>query len=304
MKLNTKAKAAAEEAVATGLQVALINLDLIADHPDIKKAYRALDTEHVELLANDIAANGLDAPIVVWGTDEVGGVMIKDKKERPATFLIDGLHRRAALNKLRKDNPKAFEAHFENGEIPCFVRVMPIQDALCLSLRANVQHKAATAASILPVIELLMEEHGMQKKDIAKRIGRSPSWVTQIMSVKDELGEEATEEIKKGKVKMSELLSAAKASKAAKASGKPIAAKEAIAKASENRGEAKRAPRRTSPARVYEAYKSLPTLGIAKKLEIAEAALAYLADKIKRLPKELDTEETKPSRGKVKIGKK
>ena len=66
MKLKKKEK----KVEIVNMELRPVRLDIVADHPELKKSYRALDPEWAEALSQDIERNGLDTPLIVWNTGD------------------------------------------------------------------------------------------------------------------------------------------------------------------------------------------------------------------------------------------
>jgi ParB-like chromosome segregation protein Spo0J len=275
-----------------------VPLKAIIDHEEI--LHRPLDKEWVNELAKDIERNGLTVPLIVWNGGGKKGqqVELENGKIIPATFLIAGLHRRAAIRSILKANQPRYKELFPDG-VPVHVLGGEEQDALAALLRENVQRKDMDMAQILPIISKMRDEYGMKQKDIAAKIGKSAAWVSQVFDIEEELGEEGSEELKKGGVSMSDAREAAGKVRKAKKAGKPVSAKDELQKAKAKKAALKakgreREERRVSAKTVWKRYSALPKMNMGAKLTVAENALGYLAgDEEFDLPPELqaDTEE-------------
>lgn len=290
------AKTAKIEPFAGG-DMAFVALKYIVQHPEIKKSQRQLDDETVQSLTKDISRNGLLQPLLVWNGGGDGTLMeIGSGEEAPSSFLVDGNHRLAALKAIFKSDGALFKERFPNG-VPVYVVSGELKDALAAQVRANVQRKDPEAGEIFPVIERLMsKEFGMRQKDVAKAIGKSEAYVSNILSIKETLGEEGAEEVKKGGMRLSDAKSAAREVRKAKKEGKSVNVKEVLEKAKNKKAKLaskgrERSERRVSAAKVYERYKALPRMQVGQKVLLLEATLAYLAgEENTELPEELQAE--------------
>jgi ParB-like chromosome segregation protein Spo0J len=263
--------------------------------PHDEAVYRPVDKEHVDELRKDIEANGLLSPIIVWngGTKNGTQVELEDKTKIPATFLVAGLHRYTSIRAIFKENRERYKELFPNG-VPVKVISGELKDFLAAQLRENVLRKDMEISQILPVIKKMRDEHEMKQADIARAIGKSKGYVSQIFDAEAELGEEATEELAKEGAKISNLRNAAKEvkEKVKKGVDKKTAAKEVVEKtksklASKKASGRQREEKKVSAKKVWERWQALPRgLKMGEKLAIAEAALGYLAG---------DTEFTLPS---------
>lgn len=270
-----------------------VPLRCIVDHDDIKETSRPLDKDWVVDLSRDIERNGLDTPLLVWNGGSKGKmVQLEGGKKIPASFLVAGGHRRAALRALLKRNQNRYRELFPDG-IPVIVRSGDMQDVLGAQLRENVQRKDMPAEQVFPVLKRLRKEFGLKQKDIAKLIGKSEGWVSQVLDIEETLGEEAVDDMKKSGLKLSHAREAARKLKEAKKQGKKVDGKAALAEMRERQRKLKekgltREEKRVSSKKVWSRYCSLPKMNLGAKLGIAEAALGYLAgDDEFELPEEL-----------------
>jgi ParB-like chromosome segregation protein Spo0J len=270
-----------------------VPLRCIVDHEEIKETSRPLDREWVDDLSKDIERNGLDTPLLVWNGGAKGKmVQLEGGKRIPASFLVAGGHRRAALKAILKRNQARYKELFPDG-IPVNVRGGELQDVLGAQLRENVQRLDVPPEQVFPVLERLRKEFGLKQKEIAKLIGKSEAWVSQVFDIEETFGEEATDELKKGGFKLSHAREEARKLKAAKKLGKKVDPKAAIEKmrAKHKALKAKgrvREEKRVSAKKVWARYCALPKMNMGEKLGVAEAAIGYLAgDDEFDLPEEL-----------------
>lgn len=274
-----------------------VPLSHILRNDEIK--YRPLDEKHVAELAKNILENGLESPLLVWNGGTKKGELIQvegSDKKIPATYLIAGNHRLAALTKIRRDDKALYKERFPEG-IPVHVRSGEIQDVLLAQLRENVTRKDMGAEHILPIIKRLRKDFSMKGRAIAAAIGKHESYVSQILDAEETLGEQEAEEIANEGGTIGDLRKAAKKVKEAvkKGKDKKVAAKEATKEAKSKIANKKasgrqRDERRVSAKKVYERYIALPRgLKMGKKVTILETTLAYLAgdEDTPALPKEL-----------------
>lgn len=275
-----------------------VPVSLIIDHPDIK--YRELNEGHVNELYNSISRSGLDTPLTVWNGGSAKGreVDIPGKGKRPATFLIAGLHRRAALKRLLKDDKKRFDELFPNG-VPVMVKSGEMQDFLALQLRENILRQDMSLKQIYPIMKRLRKEFDMKQKEIAKAIGKSEAYVSQVFDSADTLGDAETDEIaeeggtvtdaRKGAKKVKELIKGGKNKEAAKK--EVVSSIKAKLKAKKASGR-KRDDRRVSAKQLFKRYSALPKgMKTGEKIVLLENILGYLAgDENYALPEEVAQE--------------
>jgi len=285
---------------------------IIKDEEKVK--YRSLDRKWAAELQADIEKNGLDVPLLVWnGAEESGGALIDlgNGKKVPATILVAGLHRLHALKALRKSNESRYTELFPDG-IPVYVRSGTLVDVLSAQLRENVQRKDITPEEILPILTRLRDEHGLKNVAIAKRIGKSTSWVSQMMAIPDELGEEAMSEVQRGGIDVRAARKVATEVRKGRKAGKQVSPKEAVIAARERTIKRKatgkqRSDKRLSAKRLWELYENLPRLSTSLRVSILEGCLQYLADATSALPGEITVlvaRETANQPEKPKKGKK
>jgi ParB-like chromosome segregation protein Spo0J len=273
-----KKKVVADPEEEGGVDRRTVPLELITKHPEMH--YRPLDKEWADELSADIENNGLDVPLIVWNED--GDTQVKIAGElHPASFLIAGLHRQEALKRFRARNPKGYEKMFPEG-IPVVFKTGDMADALTAQLRENVQRKDMTAEEIFPVIERLQDDFGLKGKEIAKRIGKSTAWVSNVMQIKEQLGDEGVEGVIKKGVTMSDAAKAARKLKKAKKAGKKVSVSEVLkgakSKAAKKKKKgAQRAEKRISAKTAYKRFLALPKMKLHDTIELLTETLAYLA---------------------------
>ena len=269
-----------------------VPLELIVQHKELPP--RDVDQNNVDELFHSIKRSGLDTRLTLWGGDKSGTKMTVGGKEHPASFLIAGNHRRAALRKLLKDDPDRFNALFPNG-IPCTIRICPLSEALLIQLRENVMRKDMTPEQILPVLQHLTKL-GVKQNVIAIRIGKSTGWVSQMLDIAENLGEEGLEEVAKGGLTVRDARAAGKEIKKAKKDGKPVSAKEAVSKLKqkieEKRKGKKRVEKRASIKLLYNRYSVLPSnVTQGRRVQILEGICEYLIGESDDLPKEVASDK-------------
>jgi ParB-like chromosome segregation protein Spo0J len=288
MKIAAKAPASSTVINSTD---AFVPLERIVNHKDLPP--RELNKTHVGELTASIKKSGLDTKIVLWGGEQPGTQMKLNGETVDATFLIAGAHRRQALRDLEKEDPKRFKELFPQG-IPCVIRVCPLSEALMIHLRENVLRHEMSPEQILPVFNQLIKM-GVKQNVIATRIGKSNAWVSMIIDINNNLGEEGVEEVAKGKLTLRDARAASKEVKAKKAAGETVNPKETVAKLKEKlaskrkAGKGQRSEKRASLKTLYSRYTVLPSgkMNVGKKLEILEAICEYVLGESDDLPAEV-----------------
>lgn len=285
-------------------------LKVIVDHPEIN--YRDVNQEAVEALSLNIEQVGLSVPLIVWnGGGEKGQMMQLGEGEAatkvPASFLVAGNHRRAALKALMKRNLARYKELFPDG-VPVVTMGGEMRDVLTAQLRENVMREEMSPEQVFPVLKRLLKKEekggcGMSQKEVAKAIGKSSGWVSQILDIEEQLGEEAVEALKKKEIGLAAARDVAGKVKKAKKAGKEVDPKAELKaakdKAAKRKAEGKnREAKSISAKTLYKRYLALPRMNQAEKVAMLEAVLGYLAkDENSELPDELkaDTEETDDS---------
>lgn len=270
--------------------LAHVALENIRQHPDLPLA-RPIDKAHVAELTASIMRSGLDQPLLVWngGGDGVVVELGTSGKEAPASFLIAGAHRKEALKAFRKAKPSEFASMFPEG-IPVHIMGGELEDAIAAQLRENLARKDVTPQEVLPLIQRLQKDFNLKQKDIARRIGKTEGYVSMVLDIESELGEEGADAVKSGEVSLRGAVAAASEVKKAKKAGKAPDVKGAIAKAKAKKAKSKAGVKRVSAKTLYERFQSMPNVTIGKKVLILAGALAYLAGEEDEIPDELSGE--------------
>lgn len=294
IKKDKPAKEESAEVSTTPVAITMVPVDHIVNHPDIH--YRKLDKEWAKELGEAIATSGLDQPLILWnGGDPDTQIKIAGKL-LPATFLIAGQHRLAAIKGLRSKSRSEFKQFFPDGAVPCIVRGGSLEDALCTQLREGVLHKSPSNDEVFPVLQRLAGEFQMKQNEIADKIGKSTAWVSQILSVSDTLGKGAIDALSDGEMTVADATKAAKEVKQKRAKGEDVDPEEVVKKAKSKAADRKasgreREEKRVGTKKLIERYRSLPSMTLGKKLQVVEAMFAYIVGEVDELPDELTIEE-------------
>lgn len=298
VKAPAVAKVAAKQETVVPNQY--VSLDSIVNSKEL--IYRKAEAAHVEALAADILANGLDQPLLTFAPQADSEVRLSGAPNSiPATYLVAGNHRRHALAKIRRDDAAAFKKRFPAG-IPILHRICSVAEALLLQVRENVQRREMSAEEIFPILaKLAAAPYTMKGKDIAKKVGKSTAWVSQMMAVNEELDEDTKKDVVEGKIAVGDARKLAGELRAAGKAGKPATAAEIKAAATElkNKQAAKVASgvqrssgddRRVSAKKIWGRYRAMPNVGTGRRVQILEGAFEYLLSATKVLPAELRKE--------------
>lgn len=133
-----------------------------------------VDGHEINSLADSIAAQGLHNALHVWQTTDEDG--------KKLSVVICGSRRYRAIGKLIKKR----RANGLNKEVPVrLIDAKTAAEARILALSENIDRKELssyeTAAAIAEMVEA-----GEKQKDIAKRLGKSQTWVSrQLKSVRN-----------------------------------------------------------------------------------------------------------------------
>lgn len=277
-----------------------IPLPRIVKHPDVP--YRPLDKDWAAKLSASIEADGLDQPLLIWNGGSEKGKKMKlgegeDAKTLAASFLIAGLHRLAALKDLQKRNKARFDELFSDG-IPCFVHAGELTDVLVRLLRENVARREMNPDEVYPILDHLMAKEskggaGMRAKDVAEKLGKSQAWISQILAVREQLGEEGMQALRKKEVTLTDAREAAVSVKKAKAAGKEVDAAAELKKIKDKKAKVtnagrERAPRKIALKTLFERYKLLPRMKASEQVAYLESIIGYsIGDENVELPEEL-----------------
>lgn len=288
MKLNKKS---GTEGVIKATH--FLPLELVVEYPEIGK--RELDKEWAAELKESIRANGLDTPLLVWDGGEEAPMMKVGTKEVPSNFLVAGFHRREALRSLRKEDSSRFENLFPQG-IPVRRFSGSLGDMIALQLRENLDRQNPEAEEVLPQVLRLRDEFKLKQKQIARKIGRSEAYVSQLLAVEEELGKEGVEEVVKGGVSAKHAMRAAKDVRKGKSS-KEQAIKSAKEKSAKQKAAGRdREEKRVSFGKLWGRFKALPAMEDDDAFAILQKMCRYVAGEIDTLPKELKADAAKKSK--------
>ena len=289
MKIKDQS-ASKEKSTITVAPSAFVPLAQIVNSDDLH--YRKVNPEFAKELAADIEANGLDTPISTWGGGEEQTQVKIGADVVDAHYLVAGLHRRAALIQFSRNSPEAFKKRFPNG-IPVIHRLGSVADMLALQVRENVQRREMQPEEIFPVLKELSEDHGLKNREIAKKVGKSDAWVSQMLSVNEVLDPETQKEVMEGKIGVTKAAKLASGIKKDIKAGKTVTKSDIRARAAEVKDSTagrERSEKRIGAGKFWARYQSLPTLNTGRKLVLLENALRYLANDTSKLEPEWRTD--------------
>lgn len=288
------------EVLMASAQEQLVSFTAIRRH-DVMN-YRAVDQVQIEELAAAIDQQGLLCPLIIWnGSSTPDGAWVKEDEssepEEPAAILVAGNRRFHAIAVLKKKSPKRWKELFGAG-IACRVVYGDVSDLLALKLMENVQREDPNTSELYADVLALKEQHKQSNAAIAKAVGKTPAWVSQLLSIHEELGKEGDSAVMAGEVTPTQARKAASTVRKARKGGKPVSpsakVKEAKQQHSTNQaaGRKRNAERRVSAKGVLSRWTAISTLRIsmARRVELLTQALEYLAEERTVLPPELNAD--------------
>ena len=300
---KTAPAASQENPQATGflpLDGLLVITDKETKKPVIKN--RKIDEDHVAQLSKSIEESGLDVPLIVWNGGQPGKLVEVRGKKVEYNVVVAGFHRRRALLTLLERNPKRFKELFPNG-IPVVVKGGSLADALATTVRENIARKNCEAKELLPLMKDLRDVHNWSQKVIAKSVGVSEATVSQIFKIEEVLGEEATDEVLKKGVSITDAVKAADKVRKGKATKEEAVAEVKAKTQSKQDSGRERAEKRVSVKTIWAITKVLPKMNQGLKIILLERALQYLAGETDTLPREYRVDVSKLAKASDKLKK-
>jgi ParB/RepB/Spo0J family partition protein len=135
-----------------------------------------IDRDELNELANDIKSRGLLYPLLVWEASING---------EPRNVLIGGHRRREAIKML-------FEAKQDHGlakAVPVRIVRGSLLDARVAALADNIQRKQLSSYELTQEIMALKENEGLDQSEIARRLNKHRSWVSQFVTAYSKAGD-------------------------------------------------------------------------------------------------------------------
>ena len=160
------------------MAVTMIPFGEIEFHPEIKNPREEL--KDIPDLILSIKAVGLQTPITVLSRDD-------------KYYLIVGFRRYEAIKQIREEDTAAFR----RIEVRRFKG--SLAEAQVLNLTENIQRSELTISEIANGVETLLN-HGYKQKEIAARIGKSQTWVSNAMQFRRRAVPALKEAVSKGKI--------------------------------------------------------------------------------------------------------
>ena len=166
----------------------MIAFDEIEFHDEIQNPRDEL--KDIPELVASIKAVGLQTPLTVLHRENKKP---KDGEKKDEFYLVVGFRRYEAVRRIRESDPKAFS----NIEVRRFKG--SAAEAQILNLTENVQRSELSALEIANGVETLLN-FGYKQKDIAGKIGKSQTWVSNAMQFRKHAVPQLKDAVKKGEI--------------------------------------------------------------------------------------------------------
>lgn len=165
-----------------------IPFDEIEFHDDITNPRDEL--KDIDDLMASIKSVGLQVPVTVLHEENKRA---KEDERRDRYFLIVGFRRYAAITRIREQDPNAFRT----VEVKKFKG--SIAEAQVLNITENIQRSELTPIEICRGVEILLNL-GYKQKEIADKIGKSQTWVSNAMQFKRKATPQLQDAVREGQV--------------------------------------------------------------------------------------------------------
>ena len=157
-------------------------------HPEIRNPREQLKS--IDELVASIKAVGLQFPLTVLHREDKNA---ENGEKRDRYYLIAGFRRHEAIRTIRGEDSNAFQT----VEVKKFRG--SIVEAQVLNLTENVQREELTPIEIANGVEILINL-GYKQKDIAQKIGKSQTWVSNAMQFRRNATPQLKEAVKSGDI--------------------------------------------------------------------------------------------------------
>lgn len=210
--------------------------------------------EGIDELAKAIDEQGLLENLVVWEKPEPQGILLSNGGTVYERYiLVAGFRRHAALSLIRQRQPEAHQF------VTCRIKRGNETDMIFAQLQENVQRSDFTPAELSKAM-VLLENRGLNRSTIAKRLGKHPSYVTTVLKWREAASDALREAVSAGDVSFSAALEIAKLPEAEQASEVTRLKEEVVSSAKGKKKALKGAVKRTRE-RVAAATGQLSPLG-------------------------------------------
>lgn len=162
----------------------MIPVNLIRENPVALRAVNKKSEKYIGLV-DSIKQKGILNPIVVRE-------MIDPETKKTFYAVIDGLHR--------------YTASLDAGlkEIPCYIKDLQESEILEAQIIANVHKVETRAAEYAKQLQrILVQNPLLTGSELAAKLGKSPTWLSQILNLNRIKDQKIQELINEGKIKLS-----------------------------------------------------------------------------------------------------
>jgi ParB family chromosome partitioning protein len=149
---------------------------------NIKNIRTWFDRASIEELSESIKRDGLMVPIVVIPTEDEDGNDIKE--------LVAGERRLRAIQLIQRDDPD-----FMEDGIPCIMFAGTLHDAKYLNAIENIEREDVDDVDVSAWIFSRVED-GVLQSDIAARLSKSSSWVSQRLTFHQRAADEVKQALR------------------------------------------------------------------------------------------------------------
>ena len=169
--------------MATATTIPFDKLTFSPDLPNVRFHLGDLDS-----LVDSIRENGLITPILV----------LRTKKRGQKTFPIIAGHRRYEAIKRLRNASGTQKARFEDIKVTFFDGT--IEEAKFVNIAENLDRKNLSPLETADRIKDFLKQ-GYEQQDIAHRLGRSPAWVSTVLSTARNSGKKVQAALRSGSIK-------------------------------------------------------------------------------------------------------
>lgn len=141
-------------------------------------------------LISSIRAVGLQVPLTVLHRENKNAV---NGEPKDRYYLVVGFRRHEAIRRIREENDGAFK----KIEVKKFTG--SIAEAQVLNLTENIQRSELSPVEIANGVEILFNL-GFKQKEIAEKIGKSQTWVSNAMQFRRQATPQLKQAVKNGTV--------------------------------------------------------------------------------------------------------
>lgn len=151
---------------------------------NIKNIRTHFDRAKVEELAESIKRDGLMVPLVVMPTE--------DEDDNPVTELVAGERRLRAIKFIRLEDPD-----FMEDGVPCVTFAGTLHDAKYVNASENIDREDVDEVDLSAWVFGRTQE-GVTQSELANRLSRSQSWVSQHVTFHVQAADEVKQALREG----------------------------------------------------------------------------------------------------------